>query len=132
MFLVRKEQQSGPCQIFYTELSDEMRKEEKWEWFRVTEDLSKLSFREIHPDKKYTWLEQGTNEFDSLLPLVGEQNALFTSVFNGVSTNRDEWVYDESQERLGKKLKYFINEYNRLLSNRDESFGPTLKWRSSL
>ncbi len=124
MFLVRKEQQSGPCQIFYTELSDEMRKEEKWEWFRVNEDFGKLQFRSIAPDKSNHWISIDANDFDTLLPSISKDvkagrstQALFKDFTLGVVTARDEWVFGLDEDDVSARVKHLIASYNKDVAN---------------
>jgi predicted helicase len=47
---------------------------------------------------------------------------------NGVSTNRDEWVYDKDYSNLKNKINFFIEKYNFLLLANDNSFPIDIKW----
>jgi predicted helicase len=113
-FLVRQEQKPGSCHVYYVDLSDDLRKEEKLDWFRSQEELSRIAFKEVLPDKNYNWLNLTDNDFDSLIPFADKKggNALFAMTTNGISTNRDEWVYDFDKNAVEARAKYFIEEYN--------------------
>lgn len=41
-----------------------------------------------------------------------EENAIFKIYSRGVSTSRDEWVYDYETGKLSEKINYFIDTYN--------------------
>ena len=139
MFLVRKEQKSGPCKIFYAELDEDWRKEEKWEWFRVNDDFEKVPFRQIAADKKNNWINQTDNDFDSLLPLVDKEvkagkseRALFKLFTSGIKTQRDEWMYDDKADLLGKKVRFLITEYEAVRNNRSDPRRGPIKWDREL
>ena len=50
----------------------------------------------------------------------------------GLFTNRDEWVYDFDAGHLISKVRFFADNYNRLLDNEQESNQSIIKWSSSL
>ena len=50
----------------------------------------------------------------------------------GVSTNRDDWVYDFTVSNLRDKALFFADAYNELLDAGDESFDPVIKWSRDL
>ncbi len=76
-------------------------------------------FDRIIPDEKGNWINQTDNDFNLLIPVCSKdvklgrsQNAIFCLYSNGVSTNRDDWVYDFSKVSLTKKMQFFFKEYN--------------------
>lgn len=104
--------------IHFFTLQDEQRREEKLDWFRATK-LRDIDFQRIHPDSKNNWINQADNDFESLLPLMDKEvkagkgeEALFQLFSLGVVTNRDEWVYDETENSLSNKMNYLIDAYN--------------------
>ncbi|MEI7796458.1 MAG: type ISP restriction/modification enzyme, partial [Methylococcaceae bacterium] len=79
-----------------------------------------LPFDRIFPDKNHNWINQTDNDFESLMPVCDKQvklgksqNAIFKLFSNGVATNRDDWVYDFSEDNLEKKMRFFFDEYNK-------------------
>lgn len=54
----------------------------------------------------------------------------------GVSTNRDEWVFDFSEKTLLNKMSYFIESYNSKVLNNENDFDDEkmkdIKWSDSL
>jgi predicted helicase len=112
-FLIKRKSSSQSCGIYYLRVPLK-RKIEKIEWLK-TNKIETIIFEKISPDKNNQWLEIAENDFEELLPLVvkgRKENSLINEYSNGLSTNRDEWVYDFSKNELIKKSNFFIEEYN--------------------
>ena len=72
-------------------------------------------------DAKSNWLNQSNSNFDRLIPLadrqtklaktVEDERAVFGLLSVGISTNRDEWVYDFDRSTLAGKVKFFCETY---------------------
>ncbi|MFN4256676.1 MAG: type ISP restriction/modification enzyme [Saprospiraceae bacterium] len=135
MFLVRKAvRENASCRIHYIALDDFWRKEEKLHWL-ATNPLKGIDFQNIAPDKNNNWVNLATaDDWEELMPLIGEtsENRIFSSFTNGISTNRDEWVYDFDFENLVVKTLFFRETYNELVAKRDLSFPNVLKWSETL
>jgi len=114
------------ARIHYFTLTDEMRKREKLEWFRDNK-IENIPFQRIKPDKQNNWLNITDNDFDDLLLLVKNKNSLFKLSFNGIVTNRDEWVYDFDKVSLKNKIKFLLKNYNN-----SKIFNNQIKWSESL
>lgn len=120
-FLVKKENESG-CNIFYNEIKDYAKAEEKKEYLHSNK-LKTLTFQKITPDKNNNWINLADNDFDYLIPLANKQtklskkkqdeNAVFKLFTLGVVTARDEWVYDDDENRLSEKVEHLITIYNK-------------------
>ena len=116
-FLVKtKTSGKKQCKINYHYVNSELAREKidflvqytgalKWEG---------IPFNNITPSKKNDWLNTSVNDFEQLLPLIDKKTkkTVFEFSSNGVSTNRDEWVYDFDKVNLEKKVRFFMNEYN--------------------
>jgi predicted helicase len=119
-FLVKRKGQKG-CKIHYIEVPDFWGAEEKKAYLKDN-PLSSIEFEQIRPDAKYHWLGQTENDWDDFIPIATddtknskrtvEENAIFKLYSLGVSTNRDEWVFDLDSDALGKKMRYFIDTFN--------------------
>ncbi len=125
-----------PCKIYYFTLEDEQTKTEKLEWFKNTK-IQDIDFQLIKPDKNANWinLADENNGFDDLIPLITKEKTeqqIFAFSSLGVSTNRDEWVYDFSKENLEKKIQFFIQQYNDFLDKNDNSWDTSIKWSEYL
>ncbi len=115
MFLVRSESQNGRCLIQYFSLRDEQPREEKLRWF-ASSKFEEIAFEHLEPDKTGDWITTANNDFHKLLPLVSvsrSSQSIFAFYSIGVSTNRDEWVFDFDETNLSKKMKFFIDTYNK-------------------
>ena len=104
-----------PCKIQYYKIDNLKGVDDKLKFLNECK-LSQISFENIKPDKDYNWIDITDNDFDNLIPIVNKLKSNKESIFdiysNGVSTNRDEWVYDFSLKILEKKCKFFIDGYN--------------------
>lgn len=140
MFLVRKKGSNrSRCKIQYFTMTDEMLRKEKLEWFAHNYDFSKINFDYLRPDKTNNWVNLANdNDWDTLLPLINKLtkrkgsnvHCLFNKYSTGVSTNRDEWVYDFSRRALQAKIQQFTKNYNRHVVNRSQTID--IKWSRNL
>jgi predicted helicase len=127
------------AKIYYFRLPSMPNKVEKLELLKHTR-LEKIAFERIIPDKKGNWLNEGLQEeFDTFIPLCSKEvklnkgeNAIFQLYTNGVSTNRDEWVYDYNNKILKKKVQFFIKKYNELIKIKNDSWDISIKWSETL
>ncbi|MBM2817255.1 MAG: hypothetical protein HW421_4017 [Ignavibacteria bacterium] len=109
------------AKIFYFALTDEMRKEEKLDWFSENK-INNIPFEHIIPDENNNWIDLTENDWDSLIPLANketkllknqnEENSIFKLYSTGVLSSRDEWAYDLKLENLIDKVKIFSDYYN--------------------
>ncbi len=127
-FLVRKKGTKG-CHIHYNAIADYIDAGEKQDYLRNNK-ITDLKFQPIHPDKNYNWINQSENDWDELIPIaskvgkaekgIKEPKTIFKMYSLGVVTNRDEWVYAESEKELKQRLGFLINIYNHEV---DQLFG---------
>ncbi len=106
------------AKIYYYRFPTMPSKAEKLQLIKDTK-FDDIPFERITPDEKGNWINQTDNDFQSLIPLCAKdvklgrsKEAIFELFSNGVSTNRDEWVYDFSKENLEQKIRFFLKEYN--------------------
>jgi predicted helicase len=107
------------AQIFYKEVDDFLRKEERYKLLENAKNVYNVEWTEITPDAKNNWLNEGMdNDFDSLLPMgtkeakAGQDGAVFITYSNGVKTNRDSWVYNSNKSDLINNVESMISVYN--------------------
>lgn len=149
MLLVKKENNDEKCKIEYVAMEDNWRKEEKLEWLK-NHKLQDIVFETVNPDKNNNWINLAEDsDWDNLLPTCSKEvkfgksdKAIFNFFSLGVATNRDDWVYDTDKNILEKKVKYFINQYNKdveLLENNlkhkkniDDFINYKIKWSDTL
>ncbi len=83
------------------------------------EKFKDIPFEHIIPDKKNNWINLTDNDWESLIPVADKKSndVIFGFSSLGVSTNRDDWVYDFDKINLENKIKYFIDKYNDLITH---------------
>src|SRR5450759_1792727 len=117
---VRHTERTGKNAVIHYAATDEWwRKEQKYAFLEQAQRASAVEWRAIKPDAKHGWISGGGVGFEALLPLAparrGRSSESLSSVFEtyclGVSTNRDETVYDFSQSALSDKVHAFLQAY---------------------
>lgn len=125
MFLIKysKREKNAQCNIHYMSLEDDWRKEQKLQFLNYA-PFRDIEFEHIQPDKNNNWLNIANNDFEKLLPLIdkgvkaGKSNkSIFNKFSRGLTTSRDEWLYDFSENQLQKKVKLFCEIYMKDKSN---------------
>jgi predicted helicase len=137
-FCVRKKNARG-CRIYYDVVRDYASAEEKVA-FLTARSMSERSFGELQPDEMNNWINQPSSDFDSLLPVANksvkstsnpsQEMALFKLFSLGISTNRDDWVYDDDRGALTTKVRCLVAGYE--AQPRDREFGTQIKWSRNL
>ncbi len=118
-----------PCRIFYTRRPEMETAKEKLQ-FLATTRFQDLPFDHILPDKHHNWINLTENNWDDLLPVASKDVKLskgkiaYHSIFKwfslGVSTNRDEWVFDADRLPLSEKIKFFMEVFNYQIETLDQ------------
>lgn len=95
----------------------------------------------IQPNSSHEWLDQATEDRSWLLALADKRTtsakttskdrAVFKLYTLGVSTNRDEWLYDRSAELVEKKARHLIDIYDAIPIDA-VTFPGTMKWSRNL
>jgi predicted helicase len=110
------------AKIYYARVDEFWRKEQKYEFLEEQVHHENVAWQTITPDQKHNWLTEGlSGEFDTFIPMgtkeaKGAKKADVEAIFKlfslGVATNRDEWIYDFYEDRLEKKTRKLIEDYN--------------------
>lgn len=137
-FFVKKAGSHG-CRIRYASVRDYAKSDEKRE-FLVAKRLREHTVEEVRPDLKGNWLNLTSNDFDDLIALVSKETkqassqraerAIFKLFGFGVSTNRDEWVYDDSRDALAKKVKFLEAGFAAQVAGSE--LNTAIKWSRNL
>ena len=138
-FFVRKPKSVGMGLVHYRAIDDDQSGAEKLAELAKL-DITQMDLDQIEADKNNNWLNQSNPDFEKLLPIVDRGNSQATakneSMFGvspiGVSTNRDEWVYDFGVSNLRDKALFFSDTYNELIDQGDTSYPKVIKWSSTL
>jgi predicted helicase len=131
------------CQVFYATRPSCDTAEEKLNF------LSSIKFKDIEfkhiqlEERTGAWIGKGDPGFFSETPLIefnntnslGNEETVFSIYSLGVSTNRDEWVYDKDPANLIEKIKFSDKIYRDNLERSHYSkddFDLSIKWSDSL
>ena len=114
----------APC-IFYNNETELQSKAQTFDFLNRYQNVGKVTWQEMQPNTKNTWITEGLQEdFDDLVPIgtkeVKEDNTstaetaegvIFKDFSLGVSTNRDFWVYSFNQDTLRNNVQHMIETY---------------------
>ncbi len=112
----------GNCSLRYHRVPESWRKEAKLGWLTEMVKISSVTWRDLHPDEKDTWLvAEHAEEFSAYVP-VGTKMAKaagadsVASVFSlyslGVNTARDSVAYAFDPDTLMQQVVEFGDAYN--------------------
>ncbi len=120
--------------IFYYEVGDYLKREDKLNRLANFTDLDAIKFETIIPNNKGDWINQRDDAFDKLIPLKRDKTLQNDSVFdinsNGVASGRDPWVYNFSPNTLMLSVQKCMDTYNADLKHFNAHFRETFKQRT--
>ena len=129
-----------PARVHYLRRPEMETAEEKL-GFLAHHPMRSLDFDEVQPDKTHNWVNLTSNDFETLMPLAtkatkaaktaGQERAVFKLFSNGINTARDGWVTDESADVLAKKVKFFVEHYDKHARSA-KSHETAIKWSRNL
>ncbi|MGO3652492.1 DEAD/DEAH box helicase [Vagococcus sp.] len=96
-------------QIFYKDIGDYLNRDQKLSIIKSYSSIVNVDWEEIYPDENNDWINQRDPNYEKYIPMDG---GYFKDKVIGVSTNRDEWVYDYNTQTLQEKVNRMINNYN--------------------
>ncbi|MCP9629575.1 N-6 DNA methylase [Rhodopseudomonas palustris] len=142
-FLVKRRLKKGKkhlCAVHYVRRPEMETADDKLSWLEHAR-LSGLPLETLHPDAKANWINQTDNDFDTFIPIAdkkskvatnkSQERAIFKLYSLGISTNRDEWLYDIDRSRLTRKMRLFVDEYDRV-GPTSLQFPESIKWSRNL
>ena len=113
----------SPC-IFYNNEAEHGSKTQKFHFLKTHKNVGNITWKEIQPNEKHTWLTKGLHaDFDTLIPMGTKEakkqkgtaktteGVIFKNFSLGVSTNRDFWVYNFNQDALHDNVQRTIETY---------------------
>jgi predicted helicase len=117
--------------------------EDKLAWLSsLNEDgltFENIAFQEITPKDGF-WIDHPDSSFEGLQIASKAMkqasrgvptDAIFTDYSLGISTNRDEWLYDFDRTALETKVKLLVSHYDEVRPN-TKAFPDTIKWSETL
>jgi predicted helicase len=103
-------------------------------------NIAALQFDVVKPNTRHDWINVAETDFDKLLPFIsrdakeaakGQERAIFKLYTLGISTNRDDWIYDLDKDGVKRKIKFFLETYDRV-DPATEEFPEEIKWSETL
>ena len=108
--------------LFFQHVDKSLRKEAKLEWLSQHSGVGRVDWQALVPDPRYNWLlNDNAEEFAGLVPLgskeakagdVSTDRTIVATYSLGVSTNRDDVVYDFNRPTLLQRVESFCEAYN--------------------
>jgi len=130
------------AEIFYKDIGDYHSREEKLKIVKEARSIMnpELGMTQIKPNEHGDWISMRNSMFDEFIPLESEKKfdnkskTFFTTYAIGVSTNRDAWVYNFSEDELKNNMKRMIAFYNeqRKLVEKERKKNPELNFEDYL
>jgi len=119
-FFVRKNNKPKErARIYYASVDELWRKEQKYDFLDEKAHLRDVTWEDITPDPKHTWLTKGlSGDFDEFLAMgtketkAGRAKAIFRNYGRGVATCRDAWAYNFNRTDLSQNIQRTIETYN--------------------
>jgi len=110
LFLVKKKDKKGLGKVYYREVDDYLKVEQKFEHLKDT--LSKLNseglWREITPSNEHDWLLSLDKDFKNMMPL----DKIFVVSSLGLNTGRDRYAFNFSEDALRENMERLIETFN--------------------
>lgn len=114
--LVKNPEAKTHGQINFHDIGDYLSREEKLEKIACYASVSGIEqWQQITPDEHGDWLKQRDDSFAEYIVLgdkKGDGLKLFDNYSLGVSTNRDAWIYNASEEKVEANMQAMISFYN--------------------
>lgn len=115
--LVKNPSYTGECQLFYHDIGDYLKREEKLEIISDFSSYKKIGWQKLVPNASHDWINQRDPAFDAFIPMGDKESDHIVSVFDnysgGIKTNRDTWAYNFSKAGLNLNMGGMIDFYNR-------------------
>ena len=115
--LIKNPDYQGVCELFYHDIGDYLNREEKLKIVRDFKSIKSITWQKITPNESHDWINQRKEEFEKFTPVgTKERNNTEKTIFYnyslGVSTNRDNWVYNFSKVNLTTNVVSMIDFFN--------------------
>lgn len=131
-FLIKKAISSNKkASIHYLDIGEYLSREEKLQKIKNYGHLNNIRslFSAIYPNVEGDWIQMRSGDFENLIPINPPEKrnpgaeSFFVNYSLGISTNRDQWTYNFSSERLGANISETLVFYN----DQVEAFRAQLK-----
>ncbi|MBJ9659122.1 DEAD/DEAH box helicase [Burkholderia gladioli] len=121
--LVKRKDHVGKGTVHYHDIGDYLTREQKLDIVAQFGEYKNVPWVTLAPNEHHDWINQRTDDFNALMPLNDEPNAIFALRSRGIETSRDPWVYNMSRTALDANVERMIKVYNDQL----RAHGPALR-----
>lgn len=133
--------------ILFHDIGDYLSQKDKLEKIEAFQSIQGIAdangWKPITPDEHNDWVNQRDNSFEEHISLGDKKDKVSSTIFEnyslGVSTNRDNWVYNSSRNQLERQMEETIAFYNLELTRvaKKTALEPSnneanIKWSSGL
>lgn len=137
--LLVKDTNKASHDIHYVQVDDYMTKDDKMNQLNDWKSISNINFNNIKPNKYNDWINQ-RNEISNGIVIgskkKGENEKIFNLYSRGLTTGRDEWSYNFSEQKLQNSMINMIDTYNfamkKDIPQDNLTEGSTIKWTRGL
>ena len=123
-FLVKNPIKKVKTKINYHDIGDYLTREQKLKLVKDFHSIDKVDWKEILPNDKHDWINLRDDQYDSLIPLIGEikgEKAVFMVNGPAIATGRDPWVNNYSINSLSRNVEGMIKTFNDETDNYQEA-----------
>ncbi|HEX4160783.1 MAG TPA: type ISP restriction/modification enzyme, partial [Rhizomicrobium sp.] len=138
-FLVRRSK-SDNAEIHYDAVRDYAKANEKADSLTAA-PIAERTFEQLRIDEHGNWISVAESGYSTLLPIAtketkaagvaSQERAIFKLYSLGISTNRDDWLYDLDYKSLIKKIKFLGSQYDKV-DAKTKDFPDHIKWSETL
>ena len=117
------------CRIYYRDIGDSLKREEKLATLRDAVSISGLSdWQEITPNKHHDWIGQRSDAFAQFYPMGSKDakagkadDAIFGLYSQGLKTGRDAYIYNFSRNACAENAQRMTQNYLNALQEREDN-----------
>ena len=145
ILLIKNPQHNGNAQIYFRDIGKNLNRQEKLQILKSLEKRAKIfeedSWEQITPNRRQEWINQSNEDFYKFITLYNKSSEKEIQIFEnyslGVSTARDIWLNNYSEQKAKDNANRLITNYNSLL-NRETTLNTAvvdsknIKWSSGL
>ena len=132
--LIKNPQESHPGRVFYRDIGDYLKREEKLRFLQSAVSYRGFDWSEIFPNKEGDWISQRSVEFDFFTPIASKdkqdlrKTRFMSSYSGGLKTNRDAWVYNSSARALKNNVERMVSFHNQQVGEASRARNSAQEW----
>ncbi|GGC92361.1 helicase [Tersicoccus solisilvae] len=131
LILVKRPGVVDSCVLHYKDIGDYLDRRAKLDLVERA-SLATLDWQTLTPNRNGDWINQRNDEFRTYTPIgdKGSGQGIFATYSAGLKTNRDAWVYNDSEGALRETVGRLIANYNAELDRIGRAVSTVAQLRS--